>query len=149
MAGETRVKLTTIFSIIGAVGALLAIGGYLFSFGERIGHIETTMARLESEYTKTSESIETAKDKASSDVSKLADASRSRLREHEQDMRRLSEAIVALTAEVRVRDRAPSVMQPSIPVRVQETAAASKVDSKLKAVKLRPASDDPLSGLTF
>ena len=148
MSGETKVKLTTIFSIIGAVGALLAIGGYLFSFGERMGRMEQSITRLESTTKTLTGEVGTAKDKASADVSELAKASRTRLREHEAHMSRLSEAIVALTAEVRVRDRA-GTFSPRVPARAQETAAASKVDSKLKAVKLRPASSDPLAGLSF
>lgn len=149
MAGETKVKLSTVFSIIGAAGALLAIGGYLFSFGERIGRIETIVARLETEYTKTSSEIGTVKDAARADVLKLAENARSRLREHEAIMQKMSESIVALTTEVRIRDRDSSVMEDRVPVRVQTTKAAKQVDVKLRPLKSLPVSDDPLAGLAL
>ena len=149
MASETKVKVSTIISIVGCVGALLGIGAYLFSFGERIGRIETTLTSLATEHAKTSTAVGTAKDKASADVLKLAESTRGRLREHERVMGQLSETLVALTTEVRIRDRAPGAFTTRLPARVQETAAASKVDSKLKAVKLTHISDDPLAGLSF
>lgn len=149
MAGKTKVKLSTVFSVIGAVGALLAIGGYLFSFGERIGRIETTVARLETEHAKTSSEIGTVKDAARSDVLKLAENARSRLREHEAIMQKMSESIVALTTEVRIRDRDSSVMENRVPVRVQTTKAAKQVDVKLRPLKSLPVSDDPLAGLAL
>ncbi|MBW2167990.1 MAG: hypothetical protein JRG69_01820 [Deltaproteobacteria bacterium] len=149
MAGGTTVKLSTIFGVIGAIGALLVIGGYFFSFGERIGRIEVSIASLKANQTKVIVSVGSAKDKASSDVLELAENARVRLREHEKIMGSLSETLVALTTEVRIRDGERGVMSKRIPVRVQETAAASKVDSKLKAVRLSPMSGDPLVGLSL
>jgi len=149
MAGDTKVKLSTVFSIIGAVGALLGIGGYLFSFGERIGRIETTVTRLEAAHTKTDAEIGTIKDAARADVLKLAENARSRLREHEAIMQKMSESIVALTTEVRIRDRDSSVMEKRVPVRVQTTKAAKRVDVKLRPLKSLPVSDDPLAGLAL
>lgn len=144
-----KVKLSTIFGVIGAVGALLAIGGYLFSFGERIGRIETTLTRLEVEHTKASSTINTVKDEARADVLELAENARVRLREHEAIMQKMSESIVALTTEVRIRDGDRSVVSKTVPRRVQETAAAEKVDSKLRPLKSLPVSDDPLAGLAL
>lgn len=149
MAGGTTVKLSTIFSVIGAIGSLLVIGGYLFSFGERMGRMEQSVARLEVNQVKVILSVDTTKDKASSDVLKLAENARVRLREHEKIMGSLSETLVALTTEVRVRDGDRRVMSKRIPIRVQETAAASKVDNKLRHINLSPVSNDPLAGLSL
>ena len=149
MAGDTRVKLSTIFGIIGAVGALLAIGGYLFSFGERIGRIETTLTRLEAEHTKTETAIDSVKDEARADVMELAENARVRLREHEAIMQKMSESIVALTTEVRVRDGDSSVIERSVSRRVQESKASKQVDVKLRPLKTLPVSDDPLTGLSL
>lgn len=144
-----KVKLSTIFGIIGAVGALLAIGGYLFSFGERIGRIETTVTRLEAEHAKTDTAIDSVKDEARADVMELAENARARLREHEAIMQKMSESIVALTTEVRVRDGDSSVIERSVPRRVQESKAAKQVDVKLRPLKSLPVSDDPLAGLAL
>lgn len=149
MAGGTTVKLSTIFSVIGAVGSILVIGGFLFNFGERMGRMEQSITRLETNQTKVIQSIDTTKDKASSDVLELAENARVRLREHEKIMGSLSETLVALTTEVRVRDGDRRVMSKRIPIRVQETAAASKVDNKLRHIKLSPISGDPLAGLSL
>lgn len=149
MAGDTRVKLSTIFGIIGAVGALLVIGGYLFSFGERIGRIETTLTRLEAEHTKTETAIDSVKDEARADVMELAENARVRLREHEAIMQKMSESIVALTTEVRVRDGDSSVIERSVSRRVQESKASKQVDVKLRPLKTLPVSDDPLTGLSL
>ena len=149
MAGNTKVKLSTIFGVIGAVGALLGIGGYLFSFGERLGRIETTLTRLDAEHVEVEASVNDAKDRARADVISLTDTVRERLREHEKTMQGMSESIVALTTEVRVRDRDSSVFSKTVPMRVQESKAASRVDTKLRGLKLEPSMEDPLAGLPF
>lgn len=147
MAAETKVKLSTIFSILGAVGALLAIGGYLFSFGERMGRMEQSITRLETAQAKATGSLDTVKDTAKADVLMLAKSARVRLREHEAIMHGLSESIIALTTEVRVRDGDRSYVHRRTPMKAQEAKAEAAVDSKLRKLKLAPASDDPLAGL--
>jgi hypothetical protein len=142
MAGDTKVKLSTVFSIIGAVGALLAIGGYLFSFGERIGRIETSMTRLEASVSRidaaqnaTEKVVSSNKDDMVSRLGSTKGALYGRLREHENIMHKMSESIVALTTEVRVRDRDRSVFSPRMPAKAQESKAVSSVDSKLSQMK--------------
>lgn len=149
MAGDTKVKLSTILGIIGGVGALLGIGAYLFDFGERLGRIETTLIRLEHDHEDAETAISEAKNMARADVTALADTARDRLREHERTMQKMSESIVALTTEVRIRSRDSSVVSKTIPVRVQESRAMKRVDTKLKTLKLDTAMEDPLAGLPF
>jgi hypothetical protein len=50
-------------------------------------------------------------------------------------MQKMSESIIALTTEVRIRNRDRAFFQPGLSMKTQAVSAAKKVDTKLNQMK--------------
>lgn len=154
MGEPTKIKLSTVFAVIGAVGSLLAIGGGLLHYGERLGRIELTLDNQTRAIDGLRESIEGNEDDCRAGREKLSKAVMDSYNANQMAISTIREGVAALAMEVRVRDGAatyppPMPGSPRQPQRVQEKAAADAVDKVLKR-RLFPAKrNDPLAGLTF